>query len=109
MKRIAWLLVTIFCLAILLCASDKNNSMDMTGWVCNAKCVDHSTGTATCNRSCSESSGAVVFIDSKGRVLQISNQEMATPMSGKRCHLKGKMDPDTNAIAVQNIVEYAGP
>jgi hypothetical protein len=109
MKRIAWPLVTIFCLAICLFAGDKNNSMEMTGWVCNAKCVDQSSGTATCNKNCSESAGEVVFIDGKGQVLQISNQEMALPMAGKKCHVKATKDQNTGAIAIQNIVEYAGP
>jgi hypothetical protein len=109
MKQIAWLLVTIFCLAVFVSAGEKNNSMDMTGWVCNAKCVDQTSGKATCNKNCSESAGQVVFIDNKGQVLQISNQEMAQPMAGKKCHMKGKMDPNTGAIAVQNIEEYAGP
>jgi hypothetical protein len=109
MKRSAWLLVTIFCSAIFLFAGDKNNSMDMTGWVCNAKCVDQSSGTATCNKNCSESAGEVVFIDAKGQVLQISNQEKALPMAGKKCKMKAKMDANTGKIAVQNIEEYAGP
>jgi len=79
-KRIAWLLATIFGSAILPCASDKNNSMDMTGWICNTKCVDRSSGTATCNRTCSESSGAVVFIDNKGRTeAGGSNEERFPP------------------------------
>ena len=109
MKRIAWLLVTVLCSAILLFAGDKNKSTHMIGWVCNAKCVDQSSGTATCNKNCSEAAGDVVFINDSGEILQISNQEKAQPMSGKRCHMQAKKDPNTGALRVQNIDEYAGP
>jgi hypothetical protein len=109
MKRSPWLLVTLFCSAIFLFAGDKNTPTEMIGWVCNAKCVDQSSGTATCNKGCSEASGDVVFINSNGQVLQISNQDMAQPMAGKKCKVMANKDPDTGAIAVQNIVEYRGP
>src|SRR5215471_3064683 len=105
MKRSAWLFVALFCSAIFLFAGDKDKSMDMVGWVCNAKCVDQSSGKATCNKNCSEAAGEVVFINSNGQVLQISNQDMAQPMSGKKCKVTASKNPDTGSIAVQNIVE----
>jgi hypothetical protein len=85
MKRSAWLLATFLCSAMFLFAGDKSSPTEMIGWVCNAKCVDQSSGTATCNKNCSEASGEVVFINSKGQVLQISNQDTAQPMAGKKC------------------------
>ena len=105
MKRIAWLLVLMFGAASFLFASDKNNSHEMTGWICNAKCVDQSSGMATCNKNCSETSGDVVFINEKGKVYQISNQPKAQPMSGKKCKMKAKMDPDTGTLSVDDLVE----
>lgn len=108
MKLLAWPLATIFS-AIFLFAGNKNNPSEMTGWICNAKCVDQSSGTATCNKSCSETGGKVVFISDKGQVLQIANQDKAQPMSGKKCKMKAQQDPDTGELAVQNIVEYRGP
>jgi hypothetical protein len=112
MKRSALLLVTLFflfCSAIFMFAGDKANPTEMIGWVCNAKCVDQSSGTASCSKGCSESSGEVVFINSSGQVLQISNQDMAMPMAGKKCKLMASKDPSTGVLAVQNIVEYRGP
>lgn len=50
-----------------------------------------------------------MFIDDNGQVLQISNQQMVQPMAGKRCKMTAKMDPATGQLAVQIIVEYAGP
>ncbi len=112
MKRTALLLVTFFlCSATFLFAGDKSKKpVEVTGWVCNAKCVDQSSGQATCNKNCSETGGEVVFInEATGHVSRITDQQMAKPMSGKRCKMKAMMDPDTGALAPQNIVEYEGP
>ncbi len=114
MKRTVLLLVTMFfCSAMFLFAGNNNqnnaNAKEMIGWVCNAKCVDQSSGRASCNKNCSEAAGNVVFIDEQGQVLQISNQDTARPMAGKKCKMTAKQDPATGALAVQNMVEYAGP
>jgi hypothetical protein len=119
MKRIAWLLVPISCLAIFLFAEGQNNSSqnnsnqnqasEMTGWVCNAKCVSQNASTATCDTNCSEASGPVVFVSNTGQVLQISNQAKAQPMSGKQCKMKAKMDPSTGALHVDDMIELRGP
>ena len=109
MKRIAWAFVPLFCTAIFLFAADKNSANEMTGWVCNAKCVDHSSGTTTCSRNCSETSGKVVFISDEGHVFQIANQDKAQPMAGKHCKMTAKKDPASDALDVQNMVELRGP
>ncbi len=112
MKRTALLLVTLlFCSAISVFAGDKdkNKTTEMTGWICNAKCVDQSSDKATCNANCSETGGKVVFISDEGKVLEIANQDKAQPMSGKKCKLEAKKDPDTGELDVQNIVETRGP
>jgi hypothetical protein len=109
MKRIAWALALLFCTAIFLFAGDKNNANEMTGWICNTKCVDHSSTTATCNQNCSETSGKVVFISDDGRILQIANQDKAQPMAGKHCKMTAKKNPTTGALDVQNMVELRGP
>jgi hypothetical protein len=109
MRRISWILAAVLCSAMFLFAGDNDKASEMTGWVCNSKCVTQNMGKATCNASCSETSGNVVFIDDQGQVSQIANQEMAKPMTGKRCKMKATMDPSTGMLAVQNIVEYEGP
>ncbi len=102
MRRIALLLFSIFCLAILVFAQNntqdntKGKPVEMTGWVCNSACVDQSSGAATCNQACSENTGPVVFIDSHGRVHNIGNQDQdkVRPMAGKKATMKGMMEPD---------------
>lgn len=112
MKKIAWLLLATLCSVMAVAAQDNNNAgkspKEMTGWVCNSKCVDQSSGAPTCNQSCSEAAGEVVFIQDNGQVTKIANQQMAQPMAGKRCKIKATKDPSTGMLAVQNIVEYGG-
>jgi hypothetical protein len=116
MKRIAWMLAAVLCSAMFLFAQDQNkangaNANDMTGWICNSKCVNQSMGKATCDKNCEEASGDVVFISDQGQVMKIAStgQDMAKPMAGKKCKMKATMDPDTGMLAPQNIIEYAGP
>jgi hypothetical protein len=113
MRKIALLLISTLCSATLLVAAqDQNNSStnpkEMIGWVCNAKCVDQSSGKPTCNQNCSEAAGEVVFIQENGQVTKIANQEIAQPMAGKKCKIKAKKDPNSGRLAVQNIIEYGG-
>jgi hypothetical protein len=97
---------------MLVAAQDANNSSkpanEMIGWVCNAKCVDQSSSKPTCNQNCSETAGEVVFIQDNGQITKIANQQMAQPMTGKKCKIKGKKDPDSGMLAIQNIIEYGG-
>jgi len=108
MKRIASLVVLLLCSATLLFAGDKGKMTDMTGWICYDKCVQQTAGKATCDTSCTDTSGEAVFIDDKGTVTKISNQELAKPMCGKKVKMKARMDKDSGMLAVQNIVEYGG-
>jgi hypothetical protein len=112
MRTTALLLIATLCSAMALVAQESNNApstgRDMIGWICNAKCVDQSSGKPTCNQNCSEAAGEVVFIQDNGQVTRISNQQMAQPMAGKKCKIKATRDPDSGMLAVQNIVEYGG-
>jgi hypothetical protein len=112
MKKIAWLLIATLCSAMALVAQDKSSAdkkaNDMIGWVCNAKCVDQSSGTPSCRQNCSETTGEVVFIQDNGQISKIVNQKMVQPMTGKKCKIKATRDQDSGMIAVQNIIEYGG-
>jgi conjugal transfer/entry exclusion protein len=120
MKRNAWLLDPVSCVAIFLFAEGQNNSSkyqhtgnnqytEMTGWVCKSKCVTQKAGTASCNPSCSEATGTVVFVSNTGQVLQITNQAKAQPMSGKMCKMKGMVDPNSGSIDIDSMIELRGP
>jgi hypothetical protein len=98
MKRLALLLAAVLCSAALLQAaepSDKKDDADkgksMSGMICNSKCVTETGGKSACNKTCAETKGDVVFIDSKGAVMKIENQDKAMSMAGKKVKMKAKM------------------
>src|SRR5271157_3955660 len=74
MKRSAWLFLGILCSAALLFAADKQ--MKTTGTICDAQCVTKVSGLNTCDRECTAKSGQAVFVDDKGKLMQIENQDM---------------------------------
>jgi hypothetical protein len=98
MKRMAWLLIAVLCSAALLYASEPTGDKDeagkgkqVSGWLCNSKCVTNSGNKASCKKDCSESGGDVVFIDSKGAVMKIENQDKVMSMAGKKVKMKAAM------------------
>ena len=98
MKRMAWLLITVLCSAALLHASEPKSKDDeagkgkqMSGWLCNSKCVTNTGSKTSCKKDCSETGGDVVFIDSKGAVMKIENQDKVTSMAGKKVKMKAAM------------------
>jgi hypothetical protein len=97
MKRAAWLLIAVLCSAALLYASEPTGDKDeagkgkqMSGWLCSSKCVANTAGKASCKKGCTEG-GDVVFIDSKGAVMKIENQDKVMPMAGKKVKMKASM------------------
>jgi hypothetical protein len=114
MKRMVWLLVTILGLGILGYADemkkDEGKGTAMTGWLCNSKCVTQSGNKNTCDKACTASDGDVVFIDSKGRVSSIANQDMVKSHAGKKVKIRAAMMKDGKMMEVYKVmVEYAGP
>ena len=98
MKRLALLLAVVLCSAALLQAAEPSDKKDdagkgkeMTGMLCNSKCVTSDKGKSACNKSCYETKGDVVFIDSKGVVMKIDNQDKVMPMAGHKVKMKAEM------------------
>jgi hypothetical protein len=99
MKRVAWLLAVLLCSSALLYAGNKDKKeaggkskmMSMTGMVCSDKCVDTTASKASCKKDCSETGGDMVFVDSKGKVYKVDNQDKVAGMGGKKVKVKGGM------------------
>ncbi|HYN14674.1 MAG TPA: hypothetical protein VES66_02670 [Terriglobales bacterium] len=112
MKRMAWLLVAFMGLAILSYADDtkkdEGKGKAMTGWLCNSKCVKPDAGNNTCDKACTATGGDVVFIDSKGGVSNIANQDMVKSHAGKKVKMMAAMMKDGKTMEVYKV-EYAGP
>jgi hypothetical protein len=90
MKRIAWLLVATLLSAVSLYADDMGKATEMTGWLCNSKCVTQNAGHASCDQNCTDKAGDVVLVDDQGRVFKIANQDKVSKHAGKKAKMKCK-------------------
>ena len=81
MKKAGWLLVGVLCLTASVFAKDKDKKKgeEMTGTVCNSKCVVQQSNLSTCDLGCNDKGGDVVLVDDKGKVMKIANPKMAMP------------------------------
>lgn len=89
MRRIA-LLVAVLVSGISVYADDMGKASDMSGWLCNSKCVTQNAGHAACDQNCSNKSGDVVLVDEKGQVFKIANQDKVQSHAGKKVRMKCK-------------------
>jgi hypothetical protein len=109
MKRIAWLLVAVMVSAILLYAEDTGKATDMTGWLCNNKCVTQSGGHAACDQNCADKSGDFVLVDDRGQVFKIANQDKVAGHAGKKVKMKCRpVKGTTDTMYVDTVSLYGG-
>ena len=102
MKRIAGALVMLMCTAALLYADDAKGK-DMTGWLCNSKCVTQSANKSTCDKNCTETTGDIVFIGSNGNVSKIENQDKVLLWAGKKVKMRASMNQEKGMMYVYEI------
>lgn len=104
MKRFVGLLVVVFCSSMLLYAQEATKGKEMTGWICNSKCVTHDAGKAACDQTCSDKSGDVVFVDDSGKVTKIANPDMAMDKMGKKVKVHCDMNKDQGTMQLYDVV-----
>ena len=108
MKRTAGLLAIILSSTMWLCAQDKsqdkNSGSEMTGWICNSKCVTQTAEKAACDQSCTEKSGDAVFIDDQGKVTKIANPAKVQEDMGKQVKVKGKMMKKKDMMEIYDVI-----
>jgi len=96
MKRMIALVALILGLLISASAQDKSKASEMTGTVCDQKCVKQDSGTAACDASCTEHSGQAVFLDDSGKLWKVANPASCKGKMGKKVKIQGeKMDDGT--------------
>jgi len=96
MKRMVALMALILGLLISASAQDKSKASEMTGTVCDQKCVKQDSGTASCDTSCTEHSGQAVFLDDSGKLWKVANPASCKGKMGKKVKIQGeKMDDGT--------------
>src|ERR1044071_1254482 len=94
MKRTDALLALALGSTMLMSAQDKSKSTEMTGTICDQKCVKQDAGKAACDASCTEKSGDAVFVDDQGKATKIANPKMAKGKMGKKVKVHGEMMKD---------------
>lgn len=65
--------------------------MEMTGTICDSKCVTHTGTQSACDQSCTQKNGEAVFIQDTGTVTKIANPDKVKGYMGKHIKTKAKM------------------
>ncbi len=104
MKRLAALLALALGTTILMAAQDKNKGTEMTGMICDQKCVKQDAGKSACDASCTEKSGVAVFVDDEGKATKIANPKMVKDKMGKKVKVHGEMMKDKDTMKVYDVV-----
>jgi len=108
MKRLTALVALILGLLISASAQDKSKTLEMTGTVCDQKCVKQDTGKASCDTSCIEHSGQAVFLDDSGKLWNVANPETCKGKMGKKVTIHGDMKDDGTMYFRDVILANAG-
>ena len=94
LKRIVCTMALVFVMAPLLSAQDKDKGNDMTGTICDQKCVKQDADKASCDLSCTEQTGQAAFIDDQGKVWKVANPAVCKGKMGKKVKVNCKMMED---------------
>jgi hypothetical protein len=109
MKKIAWLLAAVLGLGLSLFAENMGKATEMTGWLCNNKCVTQTAGHAACDQNCADKSGDVVMVDDQGRVFKIANQDKVKGLAGKKAKMKCRpVKGEKDTMYVDTVSLYGG-
>jgi hypothetical protein len=88
---------------MLMSAQDKSKGTEMTGTICDQKCVKQDAGKAACDSSCTEKSGDAVFVDDQGKATKIANPKMAKGKMGKKVKVHGEMMKD-DSMKIYDVI-----
>lgn len=112
MKRIAGLLAIVLGSWLLMYAQNQgeytgqsqSKGHEMTGWICNSKCVTHTAAKAACDETCTDTSGDVVFVEDTGTVTKIANTDKVMDKMGKKVKVRGEMMKDQDMMQIYDVV-----
>jgi hypothetical protein len=106
MKRIAPLLAILLG-SVMLYSQEKlqgaDQGTDMTGTICDSKCVTQNAGKSACDLKCTKTGGDAVFIEDNGKVTKIANPDKVKGHMGKHVKAKGKMMKDEDTMWIYSI------
>jgi hypothetical protein len=102
MKRTA-LLLAIILGSVMLHAQEEPQGTEMTGTICDSKCVTQSGGQSACDLNCTKTGGDALFIEDNGKVTKIANPDKVKGYMGKRVKTKAKMMKDQDLMWIYAI------
>jgi hypothetical protein len=104
MKRILCIMALAFVTTPFLFAGDKDKGNDMTGTICDQKCVQQDADKASCDLSCKEKSGEAAFIDDQGKLWKVANPAICKGKMGKQVRINGKkMENQQDTMWINSI------
>lgn len=90
MKRTACLCLLFLFSAVLMYAQKSGAAREMDGTICYAACVTQQSDLATCDPTCTNQTGAAVFVSDNGHVMQVANQDMCKSHMGQHVKMTAK-------------------
>ena len=106
MKRIVCIMALVFAATPFLFAGDKNKGSEMTGTVCDQKCVKQDADKASCDLNCTEKSGEAAFVDDQGNVWKVANPAVCKGKMGKKAKVRGKQMENPGSLWINSISIY---
>jgi hypothetical protein len=106
MKRIAVILFLALGSAVLLPAQEKAQGNEMTGTICDQKCVKQDAGKAACDLSCTDRSGEAFFIDDEGKATKIANPQMCKGKMNQKAKVRAEMkkNQDSDEMFLHDVI-----
>jgi len=105
MKRIAVILLLVLGSAVLLPAQE-NKGNELTGTICDQKCVKQDAGKSACDLSCTERSGEAFFIDDKGKATKIANPQVCKGKMNQKAKVRAEMkkNQDSDEMFLHDVI-----
>jgi hypothetical protein len=104
MKRMIALLALLLGSTMFVSAQDNGKGNEMTGVLCDQKCVKQDAAKASCDLSCTETSGNRMFVDDNGKATKVANPEICEGKMGKKVKIHGKMMKKEGQMRVYDVV-----
>jgi len=104
MKRLLVLMALVVGITTLLSAGEKSKPSQMSGIICDQKCVKQdASGKSACDSSCTEQSGEAVLVDNEGKAWKVTNPDICKGHMGKKVKVKCNKKEDQQSVEILNI------
>lgn len=103
MKQIVCTMALVFVMSPFVFAGDKNKGNEMTGTICDQKCVKQDADKASCDTSCTEQSGEAMFIDDQGKAWKVANPAICKGHMGKKVKANCQKMEDPGTLWINSL------